>query len=197
MEQKNVAYYMYRDEQTINLNFRAMSNHPVFKEDTVFISLQNPSPEMFVGMQMDALPTIGVVEKLDPEFQDGHISQQNVRAELSYDEMLDTIAKLSGHTEDLQELRGGPKSMKKMSKIERNFGEIQSLTDFNTRCLSYKKACAIGLLPANLLIDYEKDNFEEHVETLAELDRQAKVSGQPVFYSWVNATCHPEMLKYF
>ena len=68
MEQKNVAYYMYRDDQTINLNFKSMSNHPICKDDTVFISLQNPSSEMFMGMQMDALPTIGVVQKLDPEF---------------------------------------------------------------------------------------------------------------------------------
>lgn len=82
-----------------------------------------------------------------------------MKADLSYDEMLETIAKLSGHFEDLQELLGGPKAQKKVSKIERNFGEIQSFADLNTRCLAYKKACAIGLLPANLMIDYEKDNF--------------------------------------
>ena len=53
------------------------------------------------------------------------------------------------------------------------------------------------MLPANILIDYEKINFENHIETLKELDNSAKTSSQPMFYSWVNVTCHPEVLQFF
>jgi len=37
---------------------------------------------------------------------------------------------------------------KKISKIERKFGEISSNQDFHDKCISYKKGCAIGFLPA-------------------------------------------------
>ena len=83
----------------------------------------------------------------------------------------------------------------KRAKMVRNFGEITSDEDFKERCLSYKKGCAIGLLPAMTLIDYEKDNFDQHVGILKELDAEAKT--HPIFYSWVNVTCHPEWLKHF
>ena len=87
-----------------------------------------------------------------------------------------------------------PKS-KKQAKMVRNFGEITSNEEFESRCVSYKKGCAIGLLPAMTLIDYEKDNFEQHVGILKELDSEAKT--HPIFYSWINTTCHPEWLKHF
>jgi hypothetical protein len=35
-----------------------------------------------------------------------------------------------------------------MAKIKRNFGEITNDTDFQERCISFKKGCAIALLPA-------------------------------------------------
>ena len=82
----------------------------------------------------------------------------------------------------------------KISKIKRNFGEITSDQDFKDRCTTYKKGCAIGLLPALQQSEYESDNFKEHVGVLAGLDSQAL--SDPIFYSWVNVTCHPEWLKY-
>ena len=51
------------------------------------------------------------------------------------------------------------------------------------------------MLPALQHIEYEKVNFEQHLSTLEELDEGAKTD--PMFYSWVNITCHPEWLKYF
>ena len=50
-------------------------------------------------------------------------------------------------------------------------------------------------MPAVTIIDYEKENHLQHIEALAALDKKA--GSTPVFYSWVNATCHPEWLKFF
>jgi hypothetical protein len=44
-------------------------------------------------------------------------------------------------------------------------------------------------------IDYELDNFNQHIETLSGLDASAGV--QPIYYSWVNTTCYPELLQHF
>ena len=61
--------------------------------------------------------------------------------------------------------------------------------------MNYRKACAIGLIPAVTQIDYELENFEQHETMLNTLDDEAKIL--PIYYSWVNVTCHPEWLKYF
>lgn len=61
--------------------------------------------------------------------------------------------------------------------------------------MDYNKGCAIGILPASTIIDYEKANFEQHLSILKDLDQKA--NKLPIYYSWVNVTCHPEWLKYF
>lgn len=38
-EQKNVIYYMYRSDQKVSLDFKAVSKHPLFQDDCVFLSL--------------------------------------------------------------------------------------------------------------------------------------------------------------
>ena len=43
--------------------------------------------------------------------------------------------------------------------------------------------------------EYAKANFEQHEALLRELDVVA--GRQPIHYSWVNVTCHPEWLNYF
>lgn len=83
----------------------------------------------------------------------------------------------------------------KKPNTRRNFGEITSHDDFKNRCLNRKKACAIALLPAVTIIDYEQRNLNQHIETLKALDEAAGT--QPMFYSWVNVTCYPEWLRYF
>lgn len=67
-EQKNVIYYMYRSDQKISLDFKATSQHPLFAEDCVFLSLIDPDPKFFDGMDKNYLPVIGVVKKLDSNF---------------------------------------------------------------------------------------------------------------------------------
>lgn len=48
----------------------------------------------------------------------------------------------------------------------------------------------MAILPAITTIDYEKDNFLEKLEMLAKVDELAGRNASPVYYGWVNATCH-------
>ena len=175
-EQKNVVYYMYRDDQEISLDFKAVSEMSLLKEDSVFLAMQNPSPEFFKGLDMRMLPVIGVIKKLGADFVDGNIEQQHISANLKYDQLLAEVCKHADKAEEYVEWKDGNRNAKRRSKIERNFGEITSNAEFESRCTSYNKACAIALLPSNLLIDYEKANHLEHIESLQDLDRQAKQS---------------------
>lgn len=195
-EQKHVVYYMYREEQEISLDFKAASQHPLFQDDCVFLSLRDPPTAIFQGLDPRLLPIIGVVKKLDADFQEGHIQQTHVDGSLKYEQLMDTIATQSGKREEYLELKHS-KTLSNKPKIDRNFGEIASLADFETRCSSYKKGCAIALIPALQNQEYERDNFNDHLETLQELDNRAKSSSTPVFYSWINVTCHDEVLRFF
>ena len=56
---------------------------------------------------------------------------------------------------------------------KRNYGEITSTEDFKQRCLSHKKACAIGFLSSVTVIDYELENHNQHLETLQALNDAA------------------------
>jgi len=63
---------MYTDTD-INLVFKAISKHPVFKDNCVFWSLHDPDVKFFQGLDTANLPSIGVVKALDPEFKEGEI----------------------------------------------------------------------------------------------------------------------------
>lgn len=195
-EQKHVVYYMYRQDQDVSLDFKAVSQHPLFADDCVFLSMRDPSVEIFQGLDTRLLPIIGVVQKLGPEFQDGHIQQTHVSGGLKYEQLMGTIAEQAGKREEYLESKHESSATKK-SKVERNFGEITSLEDFEARCISYKKGCGIALIPALQNQEYERDNFNDYIDTLVELDASAKTSSTPIFYSWINVTCHPEVLGYF
>jgi len=61
------------DDTDINLNFKALSKHPVFKDDCVFWSLHDPDVKFFQGLEKGSLPSVGIVKALDPEFKEGEI----------------------------------------------------------------------------------------------------------------------------
>ena len=187
---------MYRDDQEISLDFKAVSEHPLLKEDSVFLGLRNPDPNFFKGLDTRMLPIIGVIKKLNPDFEEGNIEQQHISAALKFDNLLGEVCTHAGRREEYIEWKHGNSNARK-AKVERNFGEITSNKDFDARCLSYSKACAIAMLPATQQIEYEKKNYADHIEALEDLDRQAKQASQPMFYSWINVTCHPEALKFF
>jgi hypothetical protein len=74
-QQKSVCYFMHTSDQEVDLKFRALSQHPLFQDDVFFTELRDPDPQFFIGLDMNLLPTIGVVGKLDDNFKDGEISQ--------------------------------------------------------------------------------------------------------------------------
>lgn len=137
------------------------------------------------------LPSLGIVPRIDESFTEGHIEQANMDAAQPYHTVLSWLAQRTGKVE---ELAAGAEARKAV-KQKRNFGEITSDKDFQERCVAYKKGCAIGILPAQVIQSYEAENTKAHIAILEGLDKEA--SAMPIFYSWVNATCHPEWLKYF
>jgi hypothetical protein len=88
------------------------------------------------------LPNVGIVPVLDPDFTEGNINQSNIDGDVPFPELIQRVAHGLGKLDELTN-----PSQKKVSK-PRNFGEITSKGDFEARCLSYRKGCAIGLLPA-------------------------------------------------
>ena len=80
--------------------------------------------------------------------------------------------------------------------LPRVFKEIKSQEDFEEVCTSHNY-CAIGLLPASTAIDYERESFEQKVALLEDLDKKAGESMSPIHFTWINATCHDEIFKYF
>lgn len=126
------------------------------------MTLFNPPLAMFPGLTSDMLPSIGVVPKIPLDFVEGNIHQQNLEANLPFDVLLHQIAEMTGK---LEELRINKES-ENLQKRERTFGEITSTKDFHLRCTDHSKACAIGLLPAMTLADYELENFNSHLSIL-------------------------------
>jgi hypothetical protein len=53
------------------------------------------------------------------------------------------------------------------------------------------------LLPALSSPDYEVASQTERVELVAELDQKADRGGLPIYYAWLNTTCHPEIFQWF
>lgn len=79
-------------------------------------------------------------------------------------------------------------------KEKRVLREITSTKVFQKNCLG-KKACGIAFLPAIDSIDYEAKSHKERIKILEEKEAFAEKASLPVYYSWVNTTCHPEWLK--
>ena len=143
-EQKHVVYYMY-DDTDINLNFKALSNHPLLKDDCVFWSLHDPDTKFFQGLQKEALPSIGIVKALDPEFKEGEIAQSNIGGGNHFYTILGHVAKHLGKSDELEEYLG-LKAPKKV--VKREFGEIKTTEDFKKKCIDHGKGCGIGLISA-------------------------------------------------
>jgi hypothetical protein len=133
------------DDTDINLNFKALSKHPIFQEDCVFWSLHDPDVKFFQGLNKENLPSIGVVRRLDPEFKEGEIAQSNIGGENNFYTILGHVAKHLHKMDELEEYLG-LKAPKKV--VKRVFGEITSTADFKEKCLAHGKGCGIGLISA-------------------------------------------------
>lgn len=77
-----------------------------------------------------------------------------------FEDILYEIAKICNEVKEMEKAHGYEF---KPEPLKRTFGEITSGEDFQKRCVNRKKGCAIGLLAAHTIIDYEKKNSEEHV----------------------------------
>ena len=99
------------------------------------------------------LPNVGVVPVLDPSFTEGNINQSNIDGGIPFLELLQRVAHAASKLDELNN------PIEKKATKKRNFGEISSIDDFQDRCLSYRKGCAIGLIPAVTIADYETENF--------------------------------------
>lgn len=86
--------------------------------------------------------------------------------------MLEKIADKAGKKDEYVEMKY--KKTVKRNKVERDFGEIKNVDEFEQRCLNYGKTCGIGLLPAAQSTESEKDSFEGHIDILSDLDNSAK-----------------------
>ena len=53
----------------------------------------------------------------------------------------------------------------------------------------------MAFLSGNNVIDYEIRNNQEYLQTLKTLENEAK--SLPIYYMWVNASCHPYILEAF
>jgi len=109
------------------------------------------------------MPSIGFIPRLDEKFEEGHIQQANMEASQPYHTILKWVASQAGKIEELMD---SSKAQEKKVRLDRNFGEITSGKDFDDRCVSYKKGCAIAILPAMGIQDYEKENFENHIKVM-------------------------------
>jgi len=133
------------DDPEINLNFKAISQHPVFKDDCVFWSLHDPDTKFFQGLAKESLPSVGIVKALDPEFMEGEIQQSNIGGDNHFYTIIGHVARHLGKSDELEEFLG-LKAPKKV--VKRDFGEIKSTKDFQEKCLAHGKGCGIGLISA-------------------------------------------------
>lgn len=57
---------MHAKKKRIELNFKALSNHPLFN-NTQFISVKNPDFSKLNGVTKGSLPFVGVVRKAESD----------------------------------------------------------------------------------------------------------------------------------
>jgi hypothetical protein len=62
------------------------------------------------------------------------------------------------------------------------------MSKFQQLCLDRQKGCAIAFLNGGQVLDYEIENHKEHLDTLQQLENDAK--SLPLYYMWINASCH-------
>ena len=95
---------MYRDDQRVSLSFRHMSVHPLFRDDFEFIGIKDPILSQFNGLSEAMLPCIGLIPRIDSEFEEGEIKQSNIDANQPYLAVLNWLAQKTNKFEKLQEM---------------------------------------------------------------------------------------------
>eukprot|EP00347_Sterkiella_histriomuscorum_P011459 403372372 len=187
-EKKNVIVYFYNDER-MSLHFKALSGVKYLHDDFVFMSVFDPSQEMLQQFQIQQLPAVaGILKALGDDTTQAR--QFTYGGPISYEDILKNLLHLEGKEDDYQQ------KVKLQSKTrDRKFEEITNQYKFQQNCLDKGKGCAIAFLSGNSQQDYEVRNHKEYLETLEQLEKDAK--SLPLYYMWVNASCHSYMLEKF
>lgn len=63
-EYKDCVFLLYRNDQQMELNFKGLSEHPVFKDNTVFLAQRDPDLSKMNNVNLGSLPMVGIVRKL-------------------------------------------------------------------------------------------------------------------------------------
>ncbi|CDW85441.1 UNKNOWN [Stylonychia lemnae] len=186
-EKKNVIVYFYNDDK-IGLNFKALSAVKYLHDDFTFMSVYDPSEEMLKAFQIQKLPAVAGILKAEPDSTQAR--QFTYGGPLIYQDMLQNLLKLENKEDDYNQ------KQKLQSKArDRKFEEITNQYKFQQNCLDKQKGCAIAFLSGNNQQEYETQNHKEYLETLEQLEKDAKAL--PLYYMWINASCHSYLLEKF
>lgn len=199
--------YMYDssvDENGVDFVYKAVSAEPYLQDGFQFMAVDGPSESM---QQKEPLPAIQGMLTIDEENPSPRIFNFQGMQEVHYREIVHTLLKLIPERWEAYEEEMRVKQFKKQNPTAsddsdarrqepRIFGEIASQNDWEKKCRS-RKACGIALLPAITSIGYERESYEEKMAILEELETNANRYASVVHYSWVNATCHPEIFEFF
>lgn len=142
---------------------------------------------------MAKLPGLMGVAPASDENPD-QLTHFSMRIDVKYEDMLHQFLDLTHKGAEYNQKQNAKDQSDKV-KATRQFAEIRSQADFDKYCTDKKKGCAIALLNAMEIIDYEKRNHKEHIETMQKLDEAA--GGNPIYYMWINVTCHENVLSHF
>mmetsp|Transcript_10290 Transcript_10290/g.15710 ORF Transcript_10290/g.15710 Transcript_10290/m.15710 type:complete len:221 (+) Transcript_10290:1445-2107(+) len=213
-QNKSIIYLMYESSPAeselpdISLNFRVLSTYSLFAQDHIFIAINDPDLSSFSIITKDFLPSVGIVKAMAKEYDPNEnkfklrqgepqtLKQEYINASIWYENLLFKAANESGITDDLEALLWKEEDRKSFS-VEK-FGELKNQADLEDKCLLREGTCVVGLLPA-----MDSEELKNQVDTLKKVmatsisEEQESLRERPSAFSWVNTTCHPEVLTQF
>ena len=130
--------------------------------------------------------------------RDISMASDSIDDQLPYNEIIKWVAEKTHKVSETKLLL----HKESILRTKRKFGQIDTEKDFKVRCKNYKKYCAIGLLADsswNRLL--WKENETQGNSTLVQLEALARMEKEsihlPMFYSWINVSCHQALFAHF
>lgn len=157
-EKKYAIFYLYK-KGDVALDYKALSTLEFLKDHVAFHSIFKPSQDIVQALQIQKLPALMGVMPPQDDAPAEQLQFFSMRTAIKYDDMLQQLLELTGKDKEFK----AKKEAEEQSKVPREFVEITSQKDFDKYCVDKKKGCAIGLLNAMEVLDYEKANHAEHL----------------------------------
>lgn len=198
---KITIVYLY-DGTGVDFTFKALSADPWMQDDYVFMAVDGPSDNMRAG---SPLPAIQGMLTIDEENPAPRVFNFQGMTSVVYSEVIKNLLQMIPSKYEAFEEEWRKENFKKQNpgqdveqsaNVPREFAEITGNQSWSNICKSHK-ACAIGILPAITTIDYENQSFLEKLEILRDVDEATGKQASPVYYGWVNATCHVSQQRLF